>query len=102
LACEEPLTPVINYLSLHEGGVFCPRCGQNQGDVEAIEPDVLKVLRYLQSQPWLDVQKLTIRPHIMRQVENTLYRYVLTVLERHLKSADFIRKLQAMFNQPTL
>ncbi len=100
LACEEPLTPVINYLSLHQGGVFCPRCGQSQADVEALEPDVLKVLRYLQSQPWPAVQKVTIRLHIMRQVENILYRYVLTVLERHLKSADFIRKLQAMFKQP--
>lgn len=97
LACEEPLTPVVNYLSLHEGGVFCPTCAQSRGDVETLEPDVLKVLRFLQSQPWAEVQRVAVRPHILRQVENILYRYLLTVLERHLKSADFLRKLQMVF-----
>jgi DNA repair protein RecO (recombination protein O) len=97
LACEEALTPVVNYLSLHEGGVFCPRCAQNRGDVEALEPDVLKMLRFLQSQPWEEVQRVSVRLQILRQVENILYRYLLTVLERHLKSADFLRRLQATF-----
>jgi DNA repair protein RecO (recombination protein O) len=97
LACDEALTPIVNYLSLAEGGVFCARCGQAQGDVEAIEPDVLKVLRYLQSHEWAEVQKVAVRPPTLQQVENILYRYLLTVLERHVKSTDFLRKLRSMF-----
>jgi DNA repair protein RecO (recombination protein O) len=97
LGCDEPLTPVVNYLSLAEGGVFCPRCGQAHGDVEAIEPDVLKILRYLQSRSWAEVQKVAVRPPILHQVETILYRYLLTVLERHLKSTDFLRKLRTTF-----
>jgi DNA repair protein RecO (recombination protein O) len=97
LGCEEPLRPVVNYLCLHEGGVYCPACGQQRADVEAIESDVLKVLRFLQSRPWDEVQKIMVRTHILRQVETILYRYLLNVLERHLKSTDFLRKLQTMF-----
>jgi DNA repair protein RecO (recombination protein O) len=97
LGCEEPLRPVVNYLCLHEGGVCCPTCGQQRADVEALEADVLKVLRFLQSRPWDEVQKVMVRTHILRQVETILYRYLLNVLERHLKSTDFLRKLQTMF-----
>lgn len=97
LACDEPITAVVNYLSLAEGGVFCPRCGQAQGDVETIDPDVLKILRFLQSRPWADVQRVSVRPVILQQVETILYRYLLTVLERHLKSTDFLRKLRSTF-----
>jgi hypothetical protein len=96
------LTPVVNFLSLAEGGVFCPRCGPLRGDVETIEPDVLKVLRYLQSHEWSEVQRLRVRTPILHQVENILYRYLLTVLEHHLKSTDFLRKLRATFQRPLL
>jgi hypothetical protein len=32
----------------------------------------------------------------MRRIDNVLYRYLLSVLERHLKSADFLRRVQAL------
>jgi DNA repair protein RecO (recombination protein O) len=96
LGCGKPLQPEINYLKLSEGGVFCPRCGELQNDVEALEADLLKVLRYLQSQPWPEVAKLHVRSHILQGVENILYRYLLTLLEHHLKSTDFLRRLRAM------
>lgn len=94
LGCGEPLTPVVNYLSLVAGGVFCPTCNQNRGDVETLEPDVLKILRFYQSRPWLEVSTVTVRPVVLRRVENVLYRYLLHVLERRLKSTDFLRRLQ--------
>jgi len=97
LSCDEQLAPVVNYLSLSDGGLYCPQCAQHAPDVEPMEPDVLKVLRYLQSQPWSAVQRVTVRPHILHQVETILHRYLLTVLERHLKSTDFLRKLRVVF-----
>jgi DNA repair protein RecO (recombination protein O) len=96
LNCDEELEPVSNYISLIEGGVLCPNCGQGRRDLEVIEADVLKVLRFLQSRPWAAVRQITIRPHILRQVDNLLYRYLVTVLERQLKSVDFMRRLQLM------
>jgi DNA repair protein RecO (recombination protein O) len=95
LACDNPLQPVLNYLSLSEGGIYCGECGVTRNDIEAIDPDVLKILRYLQSHPWADVSKLTVRPYLLQQCESILYRYLLTILEHHLKSTDFLRKLRA-------
>jgi DNA repair protein RecO (recombination protein O) len=94
IGCGAELEPVRNRFSLEDGGVFCPNCGQNLPGTEPIEADVLKILRFLQSHPWNEVSRLSVRPQIMRQTDSLLYRYILTVLERHLKSADFLRHLQ--------
>lgn len=106
LGCEEEIQPVTNFLNLQEGGVYCPTCaaqlGAQSGDprsgltngLEAIEPDVLKVLRYLQRQPWSEASRLTVRPANMRRVENILHRYTILVLERQLRSVDFLRRMQ--------
>lgn len=100
LACDREITPVVNYLSLSEGGVFCPECGQSQTALEAIDPDVLKILRHLQRSAWSEVRQLSVRPQVLRRVENILHRYILTVLERHLRSTEFLRRLQSMQAQP--
>ena len=96
LACEEPLAPEVNYFSLADGGVFCPRCGGQRDGVEAIQPDTLKVLRFLQSQPWDAVARLQVRPPIARTVDHLLVRYMAGVLERHLRAPDFLRHLEAL------
>ena len=96
LHCDNDLEPVTNWLSLAEGGIFCANCGQGRPHVEAIDADVLKVLRFLQTRPWSAVQQITVRSHIMPRVDNLLYRYLLTVLERQLKSVDLMRRLEYM------
>jgi DNA repair protein RecO (recombination protein O) len=96
LNCDEELKPVTNHISLVEGGVLCPNCGQSRRDLETIDADVLKVLRFIQTRPWSAVHQVNIRPHILRQVDNLLYRYLLTILERQLKSVEFMRRLQFM------
>ena len=94
LGCAAPLDPVPNFISLSEGGVFCPRCGAQRDDVEPIDADTLKVLRFFQSRPWSDVSKLHLRIPIRRNVDSLLQRYLIHILERHLKSADFVRRLE--------
>ena len=92
--CGRPLEPVTNYLVLAEGGVICPQCQAKGKEAEAVDADVLKVLRYVQSRPWMEVQTLVVRPAIMLTVHNILHRYLLLILERHLKSTEFLRRLQ--------
>ena len=90
----DALQAETNYLSIAEGGVFGPKMGHARDDVEPLQPEILKILRYLQSRRWQDVQALTVKTATMNRVENILYRMLLNVLERQLKSVDFLRKLK--------
>jgi len=95
IGCNEPIVPGPNFLSLENGGIVCPRCAEGQSDMEAIDSDVLKILRHLQRSSWPEVQNLRVRPFILLAAETILHRYLLTVLERQLKSIQFLRKLQS-------
>ncbi len=100
LMCDEDLTPVTNYVNLIAGGIICPTCAQAQRDLEPISPDVLKVLRFLQSQPWPTVAQVKVRDPILHRAGNLIYRYLLTVLERQLRSVEFMRRLQTLAPVP--
>lgn len=99
LACDVEILPGANFFSLNEGGVFCPRCGPLRSDVEPIAVDVLKVLRYMQSQPWSEVNRLQVRHAVGQQVDALLLRYLTHVLERRVRSVDFLRRLEHVRQQ---
>lgn len=94
MGSSDELKPETNYLSIAEGGVFGPEQGRARNDTEPIEADILKILRYLQSRRWQEVRTLNIRPNTMLRVENILYRMILHILERRLKSVDFLRHIK--------
>ena len=96
LACERPLAPTLNFIDLHEGGVFCPECAGHLKDAEPLDADTLKVLRFLQRQPWPVASQVRVRPLVMRRVESLLQRYLIVVLERQLRSPLFLRRLAAI------
>jgi DNA repair protein RecO (recombination protein O) len=94
--CEAPIEPVVNHLDLAAGGVICPACARtaNSDAGETIDPAVLKVLRYVQTTAWDQVSKLSLRPSVGGRVDNILHRYLILVLERHLRSTEFMRRVQ--------
>ena len=94
LGCGEDLRPVLNFLHLHAGGVFCPDCGRAQQGAEPITAQTLKVLRHLVRTQWESLRELRLGHSTALAVESVLQRYLVTVLERRLKSADFIFRLR--------
>lgn len=96
LACDTDLEPITNYIDLSAGGVLCPNCASASTALESLDPDTLKVLRFLQSRTWSTVRTVSVRSHILQRIEGLLYRYLIIVLERQLKSVDFLRRLQHM------
>lgn len=97
LVCEEPLKPELNFLNIEGGGVICPRCAETLADrsgLEAVDAETLKILRFLTSRNWSEARKYHIRPGLLRRVDNILLRYLITVLERQLRSVDFLRRMQ--------
>lgn len=94
LTCQEALEPVENYFHFADGGTLCPEHGRARPNAEPIPLPVLKVLRFLQTEPWEKVAKLQITPATRQQVEALLLGYITFLLERRLKSVDFLRKLR--------
>jgi DNA repair protein RecO (recombination protein O) len=95
LTCEEAIEPVENnYFHIADGGVLCPRHGQVRPNAEIIPLPALKVLRFLQIEPWERAANLQLTPATRQQVENLLLAYITFLLERKLKSIDFLHKLR--------
>ena len=95
VACEEVIEPVENnYFHFVDGGVLCPTHGQSRPNAEIIPLPVLKVLRYLQTEPWERAAKLQLTPTTRQQVESLLLGYITFLLERQLKSVDFLKRLR--------
>lgn len=97
VVCQEALEPVDNnYFHLPDGGALCPAHGQTRPTAQILPLAVLKVLRYLQTEPWENVAGLQLNPTTRRHVELLLLEYITFVLERRLKSVDFLHKLRRL------
>ena len=96
LGCDNELQPVTNFIHLAEGGVLCPDCAASVHGAEPIDAETLKILRFLQSRPWSAVRQVAIRPALLHRAGSLLYRDLLHILERQLKSVDLLRRLQHM------
>ncbi len=96
LACNEALEPVENYFHIADGGTLCPNHGRDRPNAEPLPLAVLKVLRFLQTESWEKASRLQLNPNTRQQVENLLMRYITFILERQLKSVDFIRRLKRL------
>jgi len=94
VGCGEALEPVTNYFHFVDGGMLCPRHGEARPNAEPVPLPVLKVLRYLQTEGWEKVAKLQLAPVTQQHVETLLFNYITFLLERRLKSAEFLRQLK--------
>jgi len=92
--CGEKIQPVTNYFSNERGGVLCPRHGEGASGAEPIPLNALKVLRYIQTQPYPHIMQLALTSGTSRQVEKVMGDYLRYLLERRLKSKQFIKLLR--------
>jgi DNA repair protein RecO (recombination protein O) len=94
VTCGEALEPVENYFHLVDGGTLCPRHGEARPHAEPLPLPILKVLRYLQTESWEKAVKLQLAPSTRQHVETLLFNYITFLLERRLKSAEFLRRFK--------
>ncbi|HEX77546.1 MAG TPA: DNA repair protein RecO [Dehalococcoidia bacterium] len=92
--CQASLEPMMNYFSLADGGVLCPRCGEGVAQAEPLSVNMLKVLRFIQTREYDLVRRLNLKPALRAELERLLYRYIVYVLERNLQSVDFLWTLR--------
>jgi DNA repair protein RecO (recombination protein O) len=92
--CNTSLEPVTNFFSEEDGGVLCPRCGKGERTAKAISMGALKVLRYLQTHKYQECAGLQLTSRTRSEVERVLQKYLVYLLERRLKSAEFLSMLR--------
>jgi len=94
LQCGAEIAPDGNTFSPVGGGVIGPECTPAP-DARRISADALKVLRHLQRSELTEVLRLGLRPTVHREVERLLHATVSAILERELRSRDFLDEVSA-------
>ncbi len=95
LDCGAAITPEGNAFSPVAGGVLCGICASTTLGARSISTDAFKVLRHLQRCELAEVLQLSLAPRLHREVERLLYATVSAVLERELRSRDFLEEVAA-------
>ncbi len=93
--CGAMLEPADHTLDLAAGGVLCPECRAfGPGSKTRVTEGAMRVLRHIQrSRRFLDVGTPNIGKRLKKEVEGIHTRYIRSILERSLKSEEFVRRV---------
>ena len=95
LECGAAIEPEGNAFSPAGGGVLCPTCRHAAHGARPVTTDALKVLRHLQRSPLVGILTLRLSTPLQREVERLLHATVSAVLERELRTRDFLEEVAA-------
>lgn len=90
LDCGLAIEPEGNAYSPVAGGVIGPECSDASLGARPISAEALRVMRHLQRSGLTDVLRLRLPVATQREVEHLLHASVSAVLERELRSRDFL------------
>ena len=95
LECGAGIEPEGNVFSPTGGGVVCPSCAHAALGGRSVSADALKIMRHLQRSPLVGVLRLQLAAALHREVERLLHATVSAVVERELRSRDFLEEVAA-------
>jgi DNA repair protein RecO (recombination protein O) len=95
LECGSDLEPDGNAFSAVAGGALCPQCASSALGARPVSADGLKVLRHLQRSALTAVLRLRMTRVLHREVERLLHATVSAILERELRTRDFLEEVAA-------
>jgi DNA repair protein RecO (recombination protein O) len=76
------------------GGVLCPTHAAGRSDVARLSLSALKVLRHALRTDYAAFTTLTLRDAVLTEIEQVMLRYVQFLLERKVKSVEFLNLLR--------
>lgn len=94
LHCGEPIQEQAQAFSADLGGLLCPNCEGTDPRARPVSAVAVKVMRYLQTRSWDVVGQLRLRPAVLHEIERVMGDYLTHILERELKSTDFLHRLR--------
>lgn len=94
VASGEAIVEEDQYFSAELGGLLRPAARTADRHARPISSAAVKVMRYLQTRDWSAVEALQLRRSLHTELEAILHYYIAYLLERNLKSVDFLRRLR--------
>lgn len=91
VGCRNSIREGRNTFSAAQGGLICPRCAK---DGLPISPEGIKVLRFLSREPQDKAKRLSLKATIDGEIKNILRYYIEWILERKLKSQEFMEEVR--------
>ena len=95
ISCHSPLSHAYTYFSISGGGVVCSTCRHEEASARPISRDALEALRFLQRASAENVEGMSASPALSREMETTLREYIRYLLEREVKSTEFLDTLRS-------
>ena len=92
--CNQTIEEQDQFFSAELGGLLCPDCYKADRRARPVTAVVVKVLRYLQTRSWQTVHALRLKPSLHHELEGIMHYYLTYLLERNLKSIDFLHRLR--------
>jgi len=92
--CGKNIATAENFFSPEAGGVVDKSCAASSLFVKKISPDALKTLRFLQREDWPKIERLSVYPRLNTELERDLRFYLEYLLEKEIKSANFLEEIR--------
>ncbi len=90
----DPIEEADYYFSAAEGGLFDLQQRNVDRSARRLSAAAIKVLRFLQTRSWDAVANLQLRQPLQRELETVMHYYLAYLLEKQIKSADFLLRLR--------
>lgn len=94
VACKAPLAPEVNAFSPGLGGLLCPRCLPKDPSARPVSVNAQKVLKFFQGVEFASAARLKLDNGLARELETILGAYIRHILEREVKSVDWLNTLR--------
>lgn len=93
VACGQPITARDQYFSADLGGVLCPKCAQRGESRRPVTVDALRFLRHIQRSDFRGAMRVRPIEGIRQEMDGLQLYYFTFLLERGLKTPEFIRQI---------
>lgn len=92
--CKEKIVAGDNSWDNLEGGVICEVCQQKFHHGKAISDNAIKLLRFIEQNKFAEIERVKDVLETREEAEKILTLYVRGILEKELKSQNFLKMLQ--------
>jgi DNA repair protein RecO (recombination protein O) len=94
VSCQRLVESTAALFSPAQGGLLCPECGRIERGGRVVPAGALETLRHLQTKGYGRCRGLSVDRQTHYELQNTMRQYIIYLLERGLKSADFLDALR--------